>query len=221
MMINILCLMEPGYGNISIDTLKEQKDFSVTVMHNDNLFIEEKMTELKTDLVLLAIDNLAWNEWHPFIAKLTKHNIRIVALTDKRNDPKLVELIEAGIDSMIRKDDPRDTAKSIRLIQQGCFFMPTDLMSHFRTAFDEQEKTRKETFIYQLHRKEINLTPRQLEIAYLIGKQFSNKEIASILGITEGTTKVHIRLIYKKIGIKRRKSVISMLNNLEKRKERI
>jgi DNA-binding NarL/FixJ family response regulator len=48
------------------------------------------------------------------------------------------------------------------------------------------------------------MTDRQKEIAALIAKGFSNKQIARALGITEGTVKTHLHLLYEKVGVSNR-----------------
>ena len=45
------------------------------------------------------------------------------------------------------------------------------------------------------------LTSREQEIAYLIGNGSSNKEIATILKISESTVKAHLSAIYHKLGL--------------------
>lgn len=51
---------------------------------------------------------------------------------------------------------------------------------------------------------ERKLSPRQREIMQLLAQGLSNKEIASILGITEGTIRVHLSAIFKAIKVSNR-----------------
>lgn len=51
---------------------------------------------------------------------------------------------------------------------------------------------------------ESRLTPAERNILLLIAKAFTNTEIASELGISLNTVKVHTRSIYKKLGVKSR-----------------
>jgi DNA-binding NarL/FixJ family response regulator len=52
------------------------------------------------------------------------------------------------------------------------------------------------------------LSPRQHEIALLIGRGLKNKEIAHELGLTEGTVKQHNHSIFMKLGTRRRNMCI-------------
>jgi DNA-binding NarL/FixJ family response regulator len=48
------------------------------------------------------------------------------------------------------------------------------------------------------------LTDRQQQIAILVCDGLSNKLVARKLGLTEGTVKIHLYLIYKKLGVRSR-----------------
>lgn len=48
------------------------------------------------------------------------------------------------------------------------------------------------------------LTPRQREILGLVASGLSTAEIAARLGITPGTVKAHLTMIYSRIGVKNR-----------------
>jgi DNA-binding NarL/FixJ family response regulator len=53
-----------------------------------------------------------------------------------------------------------------------------------------------------------NLTKRQSVIVELVGSGLSNKQIARVLDISEGTVKAHLHTIYDKLGIASRYSLI-------------
>lgn len=49
-----------------------------------------------------------------------------------------------------------------------------------------------------------NLTPREMDILKHIARGESNKHIASELGIVDGTVKLHVRAVLKKLGVQTR-----------------
>jgi DNA-binding NarL/FixJ family response regulator len=51
------------------------------------------------------------------------------------------------------------------------------------------------------------LTPRQRDVFELIVQGMSNKEIARKLQLAEGTVKIHIKALFKKLGVRRRAAV--------------
>jgi DNA-binding CsgD family transcriptional regulator len=60
---------------------------------------------------------------------------------------------------------------------------------------------------YSAPKIEVKLTPRQREIFELIVQGMSNKEIARALQLAEGTVKIHIKALFKKLGVRRRAAV--------------
>ena len=49
-----------------------------------------------------------------------------------------------------------------------------------------------------------NLTPREMDILSHIAKGESNKHIAGELGIVDGTVKLHVRQVLRKLGVQTR-----------------
>ncbi len=70
------------------------------------------------------------------------------------------------------------------------------------------------TFGAKLAEKRIKLTHRQIEICNLIRNGFSNKEISSLLHISERTTEKHRANIRKKLGIKKDYNLLFFLKAL-------
>ena len=52
-----------------------------------------------------------------------------------------------------------------------------------------------------LAHKRVNLTRRQEEIVSLVSQGLKNKEIATAMGITEGTVKVYLYRLFRKLGV--------------------
>jgi two-component system nitrate/nitrite response regulator NarL len=48
------------------------------------------------------------------------------------------------------------------------------------------------------------LTQRELEITWLVAQGFPNKVVAGQLGVQEGTVKLHLHNIYRKLGVSNR-----------------
>ena len=49
-----------------------------------------------------------------------------------------------------------------------------------------------------------NLSPRQHDVLKLIVRGLSNKEIARALNLAEGTVKIHVAALLRKLGVHRR-----------------
>ena len=54
----------------------------------------------------------------------------------------------------------------------------------------------------------LGLTPRQLDVLRLLGQGHSNKGIARVLKLAEGTVKLHISAILRALGVDNRTSAV-------------
>lgn len=57
-----------------------------------------------------------------------------------------------------------------------------------------------------------DLTPRQREVARLVARGLTNREIAMLLGLKEGTAKLHVAAVLGRLGVARREEVAARLN---------
>ena len=57
------------------------------------------------------------------------------------------------------------------------------------------------------HRRSNGLTLREREVACLVARGLSNKEVARELGLSSGTVKLHLHSIFQKLGVKNRFSL--------------
>ncbi len=58
---------------------------------------------------------------------------------------------------------------------------------------------------------EFHLTRRQLDLVNLLARGFTNKQIASALGLSAHTVKTHLRFIMVKLGISTRAGILGTL----------
>jgi DNA-binding NarL/FixJ family response regulator len=52
------------------------------------------------------------------------------------------------------------------------------------------------------------LTPREREILLLVGRGWSNKDVARELGLRPGTVKIHVHSIFVKLGERNRAGLV-------------
>jgi DNA-binding NarL/FixJ family response regulator len=67
----------------------------------------------------------------------------------------------------------------------------------------------------------VGLTARHRQVATLVSRGLSNREIAEKLGLAEGTVKQHVHAIHEKLKIhSRTKLVIALMKQLRGRRKR-
>lgn len=63
--------------------------------------------------------------------------------------------------------------------------------------------------------KDLGLSPRQAEVLSLMAKGRSNRDIAQLLGLTEGTVKIHVTAIFRALGVSSRTQALVALARLK------
>jgi len=56
------------------------------------------------------------------------------------------------------------------------------------------------------------LTRREIEVVRLVCHGFTNKVVARELGLSEGTVKIHLHNIYRKLRVRTRVALLNTLN---------
>lgn len=108
---------------------------------------------------------------------------RIIALTTWDGDTDIQRALEAGARGYLLKDMVSDeVANAIRQVHSGVRAIPNDVARRLA------EFTPR-----------IDLTEREREVLTLMAAGRSNKEIATAIGRTEGTVKVHVLHILQKL----------------------
>jgi two-component system, NarL family, nitrate/nitrite response regulator NarL len=122
---------------------------------------------------------------------------RIIMLTVSDNAEDLVAALRAGADGYLLKDmEPEDLLVNIRAAGSGRMRLNDKLTGMLARALSEEKRPTSPG--------EAGLTEQEGKILELITTGKSNKLIAHDLGITEGTVKVHVKHLLKKLNLKSR-----------------
>ncbi|RUO42733.1 two-component system response regulator NarL [Aliidiomarina taiwanensis] len=154
--------------------------------------------ELDPDLIVLDL-NMQGMDGIQTLRSMRKEGVtsRIVMLTVSDADEDVVEAISAGADGYLLKDmDPDDLLTQLRRALEGKMALNEEL-THILASAIRKPKSRQQADIN-------NLTNREYEILTLIAKGMSNKVIARELDISDGTVKVHVKHLLKKLGLRSR-----------------
>lgn len=123
---------------------------------------------------------------------------RVVVLTNTVGIPRLSSALSSGVDGYLLKDMSAEALKqSLRLVMMGEKVFPTDLadlLINNRFAVPNGGPTERNG----------TLSDRETEILSCLVNGHSNKAIANRLQITEGTVKVHLKGVLKKIHAQNR-----------------
>ena len=132
---------------------------------------------------------------------------RIIMLTVSDNDEDVVEAIRSGADGYLLKDmEPEELVDKLKEAALGKMVMSPKLTEILATALRKPEKKNSNLLS--------SLTSREYDILKLIAKGMSNKLIARELDISDGTVKVHVKHLLKKLGLNSRvEAAVWMVNH--------
>lgn len=126
-------------------------------------------------------------------------DLPVAMLTTSSDESDLVGALRNGAQGYLLKDmEPDDLVVAIRDIISGKTVVAPDLAPVLARAVqsDGQEEEKEDPFAI--------LTPREFEILTLLAEGQSNKVIARNLGISDGTVKLHVKAILRKLNISSR-----------------
>lgn len=164
-------------------------------------------SELDPDLILLDL-NMQGMDGLETLRHLRDEGVtsRIVMLTVSDADEDVLSAISAGADGYLLKDmEPEDMLVQIERALSGKMVLSEAVTQVLATAI--RNPTTKSTMGSD------SLTQRELEILKLIAKGMSNKVIARELDISDGTVKVHVKHLLKKLHLRSRvEAAVWMIN---------
>ena len=121
-------------------------------------------------------------------------NARLLALTTYEGDADIYRALDSGACGYLIKDMlGRELVQSIRAAAAGKRVIPPAVarrLSEFTPRVD--------------------LTEREVEVLHFAAKGLRNKEIARVIGRTEGTVKVHLKHLMAKLGVEDRTEAVTL-----------
>jgi two-component system, NarL family, nitrate/nitrite response regulator NarL len=168
-------------------------------------------TELDPDLILLDL-NMQGMDGLETLSKLRDAGVtsRIVMLTVSDADEDVIEAITRGADGYLLKDmEPEQLLEQIERSLQGKMVMSEAVTQALASAIRKPQQSASS--------KMESLTAREAEILKLISQGLSNKLIARELDISDGTVKVHVKHMLKKLGLRSRVEAAVWMINQENR----
>jgi two-component system nitrate/nitrite response regulator NarL len=113
--------------------------------------------------------------------------LKIVLWVDSVSVGVAYQALENGVRGILRKTLPPETIlKCLRMVSQGGLW--------FEQSFQAGP----------LAARTVSLTRRESQLVSLLAKGLRNKEIAALLSISEGTVKVYLSALFRKLGAKDR-----------------
>jgi DNA-binding NarL/FixJ family response regulator len=215
--LNILLIEDHALVREGMAQLVRQLDDEVNVFEaadgEAGVAVLEREPDL--DLVLLdlslpGMDGLSW-------MKLQRRRfpaIPIVVVSAHDDGDTIGKVMRAGAAGFVPKASPTDRLlDALRRVLDGEIVEPSKLPS-YPMGVDHPGSSPVRPASGKNRARDLGLTPRQNDVLQLLGKGKSNAEIAHLLGLTEGTVKIHVTAVLKALGVKNRTQAMVAANRL-------
>jgi two-component system nitrate/nitrite response regulator NarL len=164
--------------------------------------LQANIARLKPSVVLvdMALSNLKGSSGLKTIGRLSTTS-KMIALTSIPDEREEVLVLESGARGYCNSDiDPILLKKAVQMVQKGEIWVGRSMISTLvKKLLLRNQNLQQSSRIKAVQLK--SLTPREREVASLVGGGASNKEIASQLRISEATVKAHMTEIFQRLGI--------------------
>ncbi|MBT4837307.1 MAG: response regulator [Methylococcales bacterium] len=196
--MEVLLIDDHALFRLGVQELLERRGIQVTVTGNS---LEEiAITESKIFDVILLDLRMPENDGLSLLKIFRQKNIKspVTILTTSRQDDDIVNALKNGAQGYLLKDmEPDDLINALEKIVRGETVVAQELTSILAKAVQGETQGEKP--------KQFSLlTPRELEITCLLASGQSNKVIAKGLGISDGTVKLHVKAILRKLDVNSR-----------------
>ena len=183
--------------------LSTQPDFQVVGEAVNGAEAVQLATRLKPDVILLDLEMPDLDGVNA-LAQLRALNpqARVIIVTAYDTDERIVQAVVAGAQGYLLKGAPREEIfRAIRVVHEGGSLLQPIVASKLMRHVSQQASQSAEID---------SLTPREMEVLYLLAQGKSNKQIAAELVITERTTKFHVSSIFSKLEANNRTEAVKI-----------
>jgi DNA-binding NarL/FixJ family response regulator len=137
----------------------------------------------------------------------TLPGLKIVMLGMEPNSELFLQAVREGVVGYLLKDaTAADVAAAVRSVANNCAICPPELCQALFDCVAQQRASFPNFFIKQ----QFGLTRREQQLVEMIGRGFTNKEIAGDLGLSEQTVKNHIHRVLRKVGVRDRLAAVEI-----------
>lgn len=178
--------------------LKSEQDLELVACCSTAADALKETWRLTPDILLIDI-NLPDRRGLELVNELKNSSleVKVVILAASMDEEETIDALKYGVKGVILKDMPAHLLiQCLHKVAMGGVWMEKESVGQaFEKMLHREAGMRRLTTI---------LTAREIEVMKLVSGGLSNQQIAEKLIVREGTIKIHIHNIYRKLGINNR-----------------
>jgi NarL family two-component system response regulator LiaR len=133
--------------------------------------------------------------------------LKIIMIGMELNGEVFLRGVRDGIAGyLLREASAADVAAAVRSVVNNCAVCPPELCLTLFDYVAQQRASLPSFFIKQ----QFGLTRREQQLLEMIGRGFTNKQIAGDLGLSEQTVKNHVHRVLRKFGVRDRLAAVEV-----------
>ena len=211
--MRVLLIDDHALFRMGLTELLQRRGIEVVAAVGDCEQGIERVVGMQPDVVLLDMRMPSMNGVQ-VLQELRRRDVAmpVVMLTTSREEPDVVNALQNGARGYLLKDmEPDDLIKALNDIVAGQTVVAPELTIVLAKAVQGDVAASPPS-----HRALAELTPRELEILCHLAEGQSNKVIGRNLGISDGTVKLHVKAILRKLDVHSRveAAVIAVEQNI-------
>lgn len=130
-----------------------------------------------------------------------KHPVKVVLLAAALEEEEVLEALRLGVRGMVLKElAPQMVIQCVRKVHAGEQWLEKQAFGRALQTLLRREAGEREAGAV--------LTPRELEMVGMVARGLRNKEMSERMNISEGTVKIHLHHIYRKLKVENRVELI-------------
>ena len=163
--------------------------------------------------VWLAIGGADKSEVHQLVSTLAEGLAPVVVLSPMPDEEAAFAYLSAGVKGYCRSEAAVEQLIEVsHTVTAGGMWMPPKLAQRFLTL---AQRLSAATSSADGNASALSvLTDRELDVAQLVGRGFSNREIAEHLSLTERTVKAHLTHVFEKLFVRDRVQLALLMNGI-------
>ncbi|WOJ95025.1 response regulator transcription factor [Congregibacter variabilis] len=166
---------------------------------------------VELSLCFVDLDTLPLPDNRAAIERLITQGVLLVALSSMPSESEAFALLSLGVRGYCHAEAvPEQLQEVAEVVLAGGLWMPRELLqriSDLGKRIDAQSSERSPRHFDEL-------TPREEEVALLVGRGYNNRELAEALGVSERTVKANLTSIFDKLGLRDRVQLALYVNRL-------
>ncbi len=194
----------------------EQLDNGVSVVEASDYkqALEVAAREQDIDIVLLDLNmpGMPWGEGLQALREGLPTSVPLIVLSASDDRRHVLQAVNLGAAGFIPKtSSSRVMLSALKLVLSGGVYLPPALLDQ---GTGNQTLADSPGAPFGAENAASFLTPRQREVLALLGQGKSNKEIARVLQLAEGTVKLHVTAILKALNVNNRTRAVVAASQL-------